>query len=231
MVLKEETIEAIAARYIKHGAVLAFGTSHHSEVFLKKIAMRIEEEKMKIKVIPNSHRIASVLHDLKIPTVSLNDVEIDLAFEFVSQVDRDFNFVKKDSMSLVRDKMIAQSAAELIVITEKENFAERINGVIPCEIVPFGYKRTLLQLQKLGEVKLREKGGKEFRTETNNLIADVAVDEIYDLNEIEFQAKEVPGVIETGLFIGYADRIILHNHGMEVKSRMDFEKQEKIPAK
>ena len=208
MVLKEETIEALALRYIKPGMILSFGASQESEVFLKKIAFMMEEKKIKLSVVPTSHAIA-----------------IDLAFEFASQIDFDFNYIKTDSLSFIRDKMIAQSAEELIVIADKKNFVQRLHGIVPCEIVHFGCQRTIVQLEKLGRVKLRKINEKEVRTETNHLIADVLVDEVYDLDEIEFQAKEVPGVIETGLFIGYADRIILHNHSLEVKSRLDFDKQ------
>jgi len=227
MVLKEETIEALAARYIKPESVIAFGTSSLSEVFLKKIALKIEDEKTGIKVIPTSHRIAEILSSLNIPTASISDHEVDVAFEFVSSINKDFDFVKKESASFVRDKMIAQSAEELIVITEKENFVDKILGIIPCEIESFGWKRTLIQLEKLGKASLRKIGKTEYRTETNHLVADVEIDEIYDLDEIEMQAKEIPAVIETGLFLGYADRIILHNHGLEVKSRLDFDAQEK----
>ena len=225
MVLKEETIEALALRYIKPGMILSFGASQESEVFLKKIAFMIEEKKIKLSVVPTSHAIAKILSDLHIPKASLNEHEIDLAFEFASQIDFDFNYIKTDSMSFIRDKMIAQSAEELIVIADKKNFVQRLHGIVPCEIVHFGCQRTIVQLEKLGQVKLRKINEKEVRTETNHLIADVLVDEVYDLDEIEFQAKEVPGVIETGLFIGYADRIILHNHSLEVKSRLDFDKQ------
>ncbi|HLD58146.1 MAG TPA: ribose 5-phosphate isomerase A [archaeon] len=225
MVLKEETIEALALRYIKPGMILSFGASQESEVFLKKIAFMMEEKKIKLSVVPTSHAIAKILSDLHIPKASLNEHEIDLAFEFASQIDFDFNYIKTDSLSFIRDKMIAQSAEELIVIADKKNFVQRLHGIVPCEIVHFGCQRTIVQLEKLGRVKLRKINEKEVRTETNHLIADVLVDEVYDLDEIEFQAKEVPGVIETGLFIGYADRIILHNHSLEVKSRLDFDKQ------
>jgi len=225
MVLKEETIEALALRYIKPGMILSFGASQESEVFLKKIAFMMEEKKIKLSVVPTSHAIAKILSDLHIPKASLNEHEIDLAFEFASQIDFDFNYIKTDSLSFIRDKMIAQSAEELIVIADKKNFVQRLHGIVPCEIVHFGCQRTIVQLEKLGQVKLRKINEKEVRTETNHLIADVLVDEVYDLDEIEFQAKEVPGVIETGLFIGYADRIILHNHSLEVKSRLDFDKQ------
>jgi len=56
-------------------------------------------------------------------------------------------------------------------------------------------------LEKLGKVSLRKEKGKEFRTETGHLVAEVEIDEIYDLEEIEMQAKEIPAVIETGLFL------------------------------
>ena len=125
--LKEDTIEALALRYIKPGMILAFGASEHSETFLKKIAFKIEEKNLKISVVPTSHRIASIIADLGINKASINEKEIDLAFEFVAQVDKDFNFVKKDSTSFVRDKMIAQSAEELVVITDKKNFVNKIN--------------------------------------------------------------------------------------------------------
>ena len=81
----------------------------------------------------------------------------------------------------------------------------------------------------LGEANLRKKLGKPVRTETNHYIIDVKIDEIYGLDDLEFKAKDVPGVLETGLFIGYADRILLHGKkGLQVKSRMDYSKQNKI---
>ena len=51
-------------------------------------------------------------------------------------------------------------------------------------------------------------------------LADVECDEIYSLEDLEFQAKTIAGVLETGLFMEYADRIILHNDRIEVKSRI-----------
>ena len=229
MSLREEIVDAILQRYLNSGkTVLSFGTGELSEKFIKKIAFKVENEGLDIKVIPTSAHIAGILSELNIPTTTLNESEIDLAIEFVDLVDRHFNFIKRDSLSLVRDKMIAQSAEELIVIAGEKDYVKKLDGIVPFEITSFGWKRTLTQLEKFGEATLRMQGAAPFRTETNNYMTDVFIDEIFSLDEIETQTKNVPGVIETGLFIGYADRILLHNGKIQVKSRMDYSRQNTI---
>jgi len=229
MPLEEEIVDAILHRYVTgEKVVLSFGTGPLSEKFVKKIAFRIETEGLNAKVVPTSAHIAGILSELNIPTTTLNESEIDLAIELVDLVDRHFNFIKRDSISLVRDKMIAQSAEELIVIAREKNYVKELCGEIPFEVTPFGWKLTLTQLEKFGEAVLRATGAVPFRTETNNYIVDVFIDEIFSLDELETNAKNIPGVIETGLFIGYADRVLLHNGKIHAKSRMDYSKQNVI---
>jgi ribose 5-phosphate isomerase A len=231
MALKEETIEALVAKYISNNMVLSFGTSNESAKFVKKLALRIEEEELDISIVSTNNQIAEIVSELGLKLVSLNDKEIDLAIEFVDLVDTNFNFIERESSSFVRDKMIAQSAAELIVITEEENYGKKLGGLIPFEVCQFGWKRTLLQLEKLGKARLRERNKKPFKTETNHFVIDVKVDEIYSLEDLEFQAKDIPGVLETGLFIGYADRVLLHNGRLQMLSRLDYSNQDKIEEK
>lgn len=231
MVLKDETIEALVAKYVSNNMVLSFGTSRESAKFVKKLALRIEEEDLDVSIVPTNNQIAEIVSELNLKLISLNDREIDLAIEFVDLVDDNFNFIERESSSFVRDKMVAQSAAELIVITEEENYGKKLGGWIPFEVCQFGWKRTLLQLEKLGEARLRERNKKPFKTETNHFVIDVKVDEIYSLEDLEFQAKDIPGVLETGLFIGYADRVLLHNGRLRMLSRLDYSNQNRIEEK
>ncbi|MAG22041.1 MAG: hypothetical protein CL943_01895 [Candidatus Diapherotrites archaeon] len=230
MALTEEIIDALVEKYIKPDSILAFGTSNDAEVFLKKIALKLQDPEHhleNVSIVPTSSHIATILSSVHIPIADINAREIDVAVEFVDLVDHHFNYIKRDSLSLVRDKMIAQSAAEMIAIVEEKNFVKRLAGVIPFEIAIFGWKRSLVQLEALGKAKLRMKGGQPYKTETNHYIIDVEVDEIYSLEDLEFESKNIPGVLEAGLFIGYADRILAHGKsGLKVKSRMDYSKQD-----
>ncbi len=232
MALNEDIIDALVEKYIKPDSVLAFGTSREAEIFLKNIAIKLEDSSHHLKsveVVPTSSHIAAILSSIGVPIADLNEKEIDVAVEFADRGDHSFNFIKRDSLSLVRDKMIAQSAAEMIAVVEEKNFVKRLSGTIPFEVAVFGWKRSLAQLEAMGEARLRMTGDSAYKTETNHYIIDVEVDEIYSLEDLEFQAKNVPGVLEAGLFIGYADRILLHNgKGIQVKSRMDYDKQNDI---
>ena len=66
------------------------------------------------------------------------------------------------------------------------------------------------ELVKLGgkEIELRRAIGKDgpILTENNNVILDVKVEKI--TKELEKEIKAIPGVIESGLFIGYNVEIV-----------------------
>ena len=230
--LSEEIIDALVEKYIKPDSIISFGTSKDAETFVKKVAAKLhdpEHELEKVKVVPTSMQVASIVSSMHLQLADINEKEIDVAIEFVDQIDKHFNYIKRDSLSLVRDKMIAQSAAEMIAITPETGLVNSLHGSIPFEVAIFGWKRSLVQLEALGSASLRKKGSQPFKTETNHYIIDVKIDSVYSLDDLEFQAKNIPGVLETGLFIGYADRILTHGKkGIEVVSRLDYSKQNRI---
>jgi ribose 5-phosphate isomerase A len=218
--LLDEHVQALLEKYIKDDSIVSFGTGPINELFVKKLANYIELNDLTIKIVPTSHKLSELCSQLKIPTASLNDVEVDLAFDFVDEVDEDFNYISNETTSLVRDKMIAQEASEFIIVCEEEKFVKQLNYNLLLEISPFAVDKTLLQAMNLGEAKHVLKNGEPMLSETGNHFLQVMVDEIYDVEDIEFQAKKIPGVLETSLFIGYADRVLLHGSTLTMKSRM-----------
>ncbi|MDO8647071.1 MAG: ribose 5-phosphate isomerase A [Candidatus Diapherotrites archaeon] len=217
--INEDRLEEFAAKYLKKDKVIAVGSDSLGEKLLKKIALKNHELELNIHVVPTSTSIAALCSQMHLQIANINDREVDIAFELADQADKNFNFVKRNSHSLVRDKMICQSAEELIVLCDEKNFVERVHGTIPFEISSFGWKRTLMQLQKLGKASIRIAKNDYFKTETGHLLVDVDFDSIFSLEDLEFQTRTIAGVLETGLFIGYADRIVLCGEKkIEVKS-------------
>ena len=222
--IPEDQIEGLVEKYIKHGQTIGIGSSDLGVKFLKKMALRKEIEGLDLKIVPTSAEMTLVLKQLNLEMGSLDEKEVDIAIEFADLVDYNYNYVKRQSKSFVRDKMIAQSARDLIIIAEKQNFVSKLFGVVPFEVSPFWWKRTKMQLESMGAARERKAGDTPLKTESGNYIIDVLTDSIPAPEEFEFQAKEIPGVLETGLFIGYADRIILYGKGrIEVKSRIGKE--------
>jgi ribose 5-phosphate isomerase A len=219
--LIDEHVQELLEKYVKDNQIISFGTGPLNKIFLKKLALYIEENNLDVKVVPTSHELGDLCAQLKIKTVSLDDVEVDVAFDFVDQVNRDFDYISNETTSLIRDKMIAIEAGELIIVCEEENFKDKLSGTFTLEINPFAVKKTLVHAMNLGNAKLREINGQPVKSETGNYFIDVQFDEIYSLNDLDYQAKNIPGVLETSLFIGFADRVLLHsNEKVFVRSRM-----------
>ncbi|NMA44545.1 MAG: ribose-5-phosphate isomerase A [Candidatus Diapherotrites archaeon] len=223
--IEEEHIEALLYKYVKPEMVLSFGTGPTNENFLKKLGLFTNENNMNIKVVPTSHDIGFLCAELGIKTVSLDDTEIDLAFDFVDQVDPDFNYISNETTSLIRDKMIAVDAAEFIVVCNEKNFVSQMIFDFRVEVSNFAFNKTLYQLMNLGEAHAWKEKGEIVKSETGNYFIDVKADSsIYSIDDLDYQAKKIPGVLETSLFIGFADRALLHGeNNLIMKSRMTNE--------
>ena len=215
-----DRVEALLTKYVKNNSIISFGTGPTNEAFLKKLALYIESNSLRVKVVPTSHTMGLLCSQLKIQTASLDEVEIDLAFDFVDQVDEDFNYISNETTSLIRDKMIAQDAGELVVVCEEKNFVPRLNCGMCVEVSAFAINKTLAQLMNLGNPILRKINDKIVMSETDHYFVDIDFDEIYSLEDLDYQAKRIPGVLETSLFMGYADRVVLHGNNLTVKSRL-----------
>ncbi|MDD2531690.1 MAG: ribose 5-phosphate isomerase A [Candidatus ainarchaeum sp.] len=219
--ITSERIEALLEKYVKQDTIVSFGTGPTNEEFLKKLALYSINAGVRIKIVPTSHSMALLASQLKIPVVSLDSVDIDLAFDFVDQVDEDFNYISNETTSLIRDKMIALDAEEMIVICEEKEFVQKLNWPISAEVSSFAINKTITQLMNLGEVKLRIDKDKPVLSETGHYFVDIKIDEVYDLDDLDYQIKRIPGVLETSLFTGYADRVVLHGTQLIVKSRLN----------
>ncbi|MDD4251294.1 MAG: ribose-5-phosphate isomerase A [Candidatus ainarchaeum sp.] len=218
----DDHVQGLLERYVKPDSIVSFGTGPLNEIFLTKLALYISTNNLNVKFVPTSYKLAELCSKLNVPTVSLNDYEIDLAFDFVDQCDGDFNYISNETTSLVRDKMIAQEAAEFIIVCEEKNFVKQLKFDILLETSNFAINKTLLRAMNLGDAKLELKdNGEPMISETGNKFIRVKIDEIYPLEEIEFQAKNIPGVLETSLFIGFADRMLLYGDNLIMKSRLN----------
>jgi ribose 5-phosphate isomerase A len=220
--LSEDQVDAFVTRYVKNDQVLAVGTNQLGELFLKKVALWCEQNKWSVQIIPTSTSQIQTANSFHLPLTTLNEREVDVAIEFVAQADHDFNFIKRYSTSLIRDKMIGQSAGELIAILPEPDFREKLGGIVPFEISSFGWKRTLLLLEQVGRVNHSKYANEPPKTESGHYLVEAEIDEQLMPEEIDQQARSIPGVLETGIFLGMADRLILVGENkIEVKSRMD----------
>lgn len=223
--MKIELIVENFLKYIKPNDILAVGTSKYDVELIDELVQAIILRKMSVFFVASTNRQARHLNDLGQKTISLSEKEIDLAIEFVDQVDQYNNFVKKDTKSYIRDKMIAQSALKLIVVCDKRDLIETITKDVYVEISSFAWQRTLLNLQSYGNARMVVDEEQNFvKTEIGHYIIRITLDSNISLEDFEYSVRNIPGVLETGVFLGVFDTIFVTDYEdsnfLEVKRRI-----------
>jgi ribose 5-phosphate isomerase A len=92
---------------------------------------------------------------------------------------------------------------------------------LPVEVLSFSSALSTRRLENLGcVVSLRGKPGAPFVTDSGNHILDCAFGPIENPSELEKSIKLLPGVIESGLFVGIADVLVIaFEDRVEVRER------------
>jgi ribose 5-phosphate isomerase A len=201
-----------ALRFIKDGQTVGLGTGTTATFAIEGIA-RLVSEGLQIRGVPTSIKTEQLARKLGIPIVDLNEVErVDVTLDGADQIDSDFNMIKGGGGALTREKLVAIASEQEIILVDQSKLAERLgqSSCVPVEVLPFGWRLTARLLADLGcSPRLRESGGSPFETDNGNYILDCDFGPIADAGSLEKQINQVPGVIESGLFIGLVDVLIV----------------------
>lgn len=81
---------------------------------------------------------------------------------------------------------------------------------LPVEVITFGWKQVQQKIENTYhiETKLREKEGTVFTTDHHHYILDCYFNSIPDPGQLNTELHMIPGIVETGLFVGMATQII-----------------------
>ena len=209
-----------AVDYVKDGMIVGLGTGSTSRHLVMALGEKVKGG-LHVRGVCTSQETASLAARYGI---ALIDHEprwtIDVAFDGADQVDPSFHLIKGGGGALLKEKIVASSAKRFVVLVDHTKLVPVLGGTfpLPVEVVPFGWGSTARHIEVLTQsrVEVRERGAAPFRTECGNLILDVHVARIERPDELEIALNRIPGVVETGLFVGRADVLIVGTpHGTE----------------
>jgi ribose 5-phosphate isomerase A len=208
-----------AAEYVKDGMVVGLGTGSTAYWVVKKVGEMVEEG-LNIRAVSTSEETKKLAEESNIPLVSLADVKyIDLTIDGADEVDSNLNLIKGGGGALVREKIVAHNSKKLIIIVDESKIVEKLGAFpLPVEVVHFGADKTLINLEKFDcQPKLRKENGENFNTDNHNYIIDCNFEEIENPRKLNNELNELPGVVETGLFVDMADKVIMGTNQGELK--------------
>jgi ribose 5-phosphate isomerase A len=210
-----------ATDYVTNGMVVGLGTGTTAKHLIMALGERVRTG-LKIQAVPTSHDTAALARQSGIPLVqSDNAWTIDVALDGADQVDPRFNLVKGGGGALLKEKIVASAAKRFVVMVDHSKLVPALGGnfPLPIEVVPFGWGNTARHIEREsgGTAVLRERNGGVFQTEAGHVILDLHMPTIDDPTNLEIALNQIPGIVETGLFIGRTSILIVgHAQGVDV---------------
>ena len=208
-----------AIALVEDGMLLGLGTGSTAAHFVDLIGRRLEEEGLKVACVPTSEATRAQAERLGIPLVDLDrQPSLDLTVDGADEIDPQLRLIKGGGGALLREKIVAMASDRMVVIADASKRVATLGAFpLPVEIVRFGLTATRNLIEALateagctGELTLRGTAtGEPFNTDSGHLILDCAFGRIADPEALDAALKQVPGVVEHGLFLGIADAAIL----------------------
>jgi len=167
---------------------------------------------LKVRCVATSEATFAQAKGLGIPMTTLDDMpELDLTVDGADEIDPELRLIKGGGGALLREKIVAAASRSMAVIADASKLVPRLGAFpLPIEVVPFGLtatrghiRKTIESLGLSGDMVLRG-GGSPFVTDGGHFILDCRLGAIPDAERLAAALSAIPGVVEHGLFIGYA---------------------------
>ncbi|MBI3677904.1 MAG: ribose-5-phosphate isomerase RpiA [Proteobacteria bacterium] len=229
----QDTLKRAAAiralDFVLDGMKLGLGTGSTAEAFLEVLAPRVKGG-LNITAVATSERTAEKARILGIPLTSLDQLApLDLTIDGADEADRNLNLIKGAGGALLREKLVASSSTQMVVIADGSKLVRRLGKFpLPVEVVEFGHGTTARRIMSVSAAlgypglaaTLRMKDGAPFRTDGGNVIYDCAFKAIKNAVKLGKALSDIPGVVDHGLFVGLATALVIaRKKGVEVIER------------
>jgi ribose 5-phosphate isomerase A len=212
-----------ALEWIKEDSVVGLGSGRAAVTFMRVLSERVKSG-LRIRCVPTSQATAEMATELGLPLVTLDQANpIDITVDGADEVDPKLDLIKGYGGALLREKIVAAASKRLVILVDSTKLVPVLGsrGVLPVEVIPFGLSHCRNRLAELGyssEPRLRD--GKPFVTDNGNHILDCTITAIADPASLQKSILAIPGVVETGLFLGLADSVLIQNGvSVEIKRR------------
>ncbi len=207
------------ADQVTEGMVIGLGTGSTADCFIEALAQRYRQG-LDIKTVASSVVSSIKAQKLGLPMIAMEHLSgLDWYVDGADEVDPGKILLKGQGADLVREKILAKACQQFIVLVDQSKQVVRIGErfAIPVEVIPFAWQIVRQQLERTGaKVQLRSnrQGSGLAISSHGSLILDVAFADDVSAEDINNLLNAMPGVVEHGIFLGLADRVLLAKDGV-----------------
>ncbi len=200
-----------AADLLPENGVIGLGSGSTAKLFIDEVGELVRRGR-KLVGVPTSDGSRRQAEALGIPLLSdAGPWTIALTVDGADEVSEALDLIKGGGGAHAREKIVNHHSAKNVIIVDESKMSRRLGEKwpVPIEVLGFGRESTVTALSHFGAPRLRLRDGQPFMTDGGNFLYDLATGPIDDPRALDLALHAVPGVVETGLFIGRADVVLV----------------------
>jgi ribose 5-phosphate isomerase A len=210
----DEAKRAAARAALEHlpaEGLIGLGTGSTARLFIEGVAELVRHGRA-LRGVPTSEASREQAEALGIPLLADEGPwQIEVCVDGADEVSAELDLIKGGGGCQTREKIVSHASRRTIIIVDESKLSRKLGErwAVPVEVVPFGHRATARALGDFGRAELRARDDGPLRTDSGNLIYDVSVGPIDDPRALDAALAAVPGVVESGLFCGRADLVLV----------------------
>ncbi|PNY82558.1 ribose 5-phosphate isomerase A [Deinococcus koreensis] len=205
---KEAALRAVDL--VQSGMRVGLGTGSTAKYAIEELGRRVQAGELTgIVGVATSEASDTLARQVGLRVEVLDPRALDIAIDGADEVAPNLDLIKGLGGALLREKLTEVQARRLIIIADHTKVVNRLGekAPLPVEIAAFGFLSTIERLRaQLPGGRLRQPGAQPFLTDNGNYIYDAQLPGAIDPPTLERQLKGTLGVVDTGFFLGMAER-------------------------
>jgi ribose 5-phosphate isomerase A len=209
---------ARALELITDGMRVGLGSGRTASVFVRMLGARVRDG-LRVTGVPASSATAALATEVGIPLADLaDDAVLDLTVDGADEVAPNLDLIKGHGGALVRERIVAAASRRQVIVVGSEKLVRALGERfrLPVEVIPFAagpVARAAAQLGLTPVTRLRPTVGDPLVNENGNLTLDCALGQplpdALRARSLEAALLAIPGVVDTGFFLGTAERVLV----------------------
>ena len=170
-----------------------------------------------VKFVTSSFTTAQLLlkENLVVQPTAMHQ-SIDIYFDGCDQFDHELNAVKSGGGIHTQEKLLASMAKEFVLIGDESKLTKTFDIKYPLvlEILPEAISFVNKKIKSLYpgvaiSMRMNDKKDGPVFTANGNYLCDLYFESWPELDDINPSCKDIPGIVETSLFFGLANKAII----------------------
>jgi len=210
---------------VRPGHRVALGTGSTAAAAIRALAERFPREGA-IDAVASSEASARLATELGLTVRPLRGEDrFDIMLDGADEVAPDLTLTKGGGGALLREKLLAERSEDVVILVDPGKLVARLGQRfrIPVEVVPFARESVVARIAALGaHASVRAgHGGVPYRTDNGNEILDLHWPAgVPDPAATALALERITGVVESGLFVGLASRVLIGHDDGRVLERL-----------